>query len=82
MFKINWSCAVSILSEACPPLFKPTSGNLTLVSNGTVSEGTYTCSSGYALIGDAKIICENGAWSGSEVRCGMYSKEQIVPLLK
>ena len=57
---------VGMMCEALDP---PTYGSVT--NNTAVnSQAIYTCSSGFALVGQSSRICQaNGTWSGEEPLC-------------
>ena len=65
-----WHCYLNIFYTTepvdCGPLSNPANGQLSL--NGTVFEtiATYTCDSGFKLIGNDTRVCQSdGTWSES-----------------
>ena len=54
----------------CPPLENPDNGDVSIMGMGFCSIATYTCGSGYFLVGSSERVClENGEWSGDEPSC-------------
>ena len=62
------SCTVVV---DCGALADPANGMVTLVADAVFnSSGTYSCNTGYSLMGDAIRIClSSGLWSGSGPTC-------------
>ena len=61
---------ILFLAIDCGVLENPTNGEV--ITGGTTLglSVTYTCNSGYELVGDATRTCEsNGLWSNSEPTC-------------
>ncbi|KAL4229789.1 hypothetical protein ACF0H5_010180 [Mactra antiquata] len=55
---------------SCSTLSSINSGNITLTTSGTVTMATYTCNTGYILIGNNISQCTpSGSWSSSEPSC-------------
>ena len=46
-------------------LSNPANGQVIIIG----STATYTCDSGYELIGDDTRTCEDGVWTGQEPTC-------------
>ena len=54
----------------CSELSSPTNGQVTWTGLTSGSTATYTCDSGYHLIGDQNRTClSSGVWSGQEPTC-------------
>jgi hypothetical protein len=54
----------------CGPLGAPANGAVSAPATTFGSVATYSCSSGYRLVGDASRTCtETAVWSGTEPRC-------------
>ncbi len=54
----------------CPTLTDPTNGIVSVPNNNFGSNATYTCVTGYTLIGDTARTCgSDGVWSDSETIC-------------
>ena len=54
----------------CIELSSPTNGQVTWTGLTSGSTATYTCDSGYRLIGDQTRTClSTGMWSGQETTC-------------
>ena len=50
----------------------PSSGGVTVTTNGTVTVATYSCSVGYILNGESTRVCGiDGDWTFSQPSCGM-----------
>ena len=62
----------------CGDLFDPTNGGVSVNSTTFNSTATYTCDSGYSLVGDTTRIClASGLWSGIVPNCtGIYLTPQ------
>ena len=77
----EWSgSAPTCTRVTCPNLSNPTNGQVTFSSGVSVgSTATYTCTSGYVIIGVSTRVCQgDGSWSGRApicriVRCGGLS---------
>ena len=64
-----------MFTASCETLTNPSSGTVTLSTNGGTSTATYTCASGYTLQGDATRTCQlDGTWDNSQPSC---SKERL-----
>ena len=72
-FKCITVTAVSIFFTSvavCGFLPDPVNGMVTISGPTFGSIATYTCNTGYILIGDTERVCQgNGVWSGSEPVC-------------
>ena len=54
----------------CSELFSPTNGKVTWTGLTNGSTATYTCGSGYQLIGvETRTCLSSGVWSGQEPIC-------------
>ena len=53
----------------CEELQNPTNGQVFMTGQSIGSTATYTCDSGYELIGDDRRTCEDGEWTGQEPTC-------------
>ncbi|XP_060573346.1 P-selectin-like [Ruditapes philippinarum] len=54
----------------CPDISNPSSGSVTLSTNGTLSQAEFSCSTGYHIAGDEIISCQtDGLWDGAEPLC-------------
>ena len=66
---------IYVLLVGCAMLTAPTNGmvNCSLGADGVATDGdtcSYTCNTGYMLIGNAIRTCESdGMWSGTEPTC-------------
>ena len=55
----------SFKTVMCPALTDPTNGGVSVPGLTVNSVATYTCSSGYNLVGDTQRVCmANGEWIG------------------
>ena len=57
-----------IIIVDCGGLSDPANGNVTLTDTLLGSTATYTCNSGYSLVGDVSVVCQAnaaGSWSGT-----------------
>ncbi|XP_053399660.1 sushi, von Willebrand factor type A, EGF and pentraxin domain-containing protein 1-like isoform X1 [Mercenaria mercenaria] len=55
---------------SCPGLDSPSSGNITVDTDGQISTVTYTCAESYKVVGEATQQCQtDGTWSGSNTTC-------------
>ena len=54
-----------VIGRECEVLSNPANGQVTIID----STATYTCDSGYELIGDDTRICVDGVWTGEEPTC-------------
>ena len=58
----------------CEELQNPTNGQVSMTDQSFSSTATYTCDSGYELIGDEVRRCVDGEWTGQEPSCnGTYT---------
>ena len=66
--------------EECQALQAPTSGHLSLLSNGTVTRAEISCLNGYHVHGNSTLTCDsNGVWDMETPTCGnMFIEEDIV----
>ena len=64
-------CILHIISTEilCEELQNPTNGQVSMTGQSIGSIATYTCDSGYELIGDDTRTCEDGVWTGQEPTC-------------
>ena len=54
----------------CPSLSDPLNGGVTWTSLSVGSIATYTCNSGFELVGNEMRTCQSdGVWSGEEPVC-------------
>ena len=54
----------------CGSLTDPGNGSVTLTVGTTSGQtATYSCNTGYNLVGDSTRTCQAGDWSGSEPTC-------------
>ena len=64
---------IYVILVSCSMPKDPSSGKVTVRSNGTVSTAEYSCNFGYALIGESTRVCNtDGVWINSEPVCGMF----------
>ena len=54
-----------VIERECEVLSNPANGQVNIID----STATYTCDSGYELIGDDTRTCEDGVWTGEEPTC-------------
>ena len=55
----------------CPTVSNPSSGSVTISTNGTLSRADFACSVGYHVTGNDIISCQtNGLWDASDPLCG------------
>ena len=54
-----------VIGRECEVLSYPANGQVTIIG----STATYTCDSGYELIGDDTRTCVDGVWTGEEPTC-------------
>ena len=60
-----------IFSVSCTTVDHPKSGSVSVSTDGTTSTATFTCVSGYKLVGENIITCgEDGQWSDAIPYCG------------
>ena len=56
---------------SCPSLTPPASGSLTVTTAGTTTIATYSCQSGYKLVGTVERVCSDaGMWDSTDPTCG------------
>ena len=56
--------------NVCPTLVPPANGNLVLSGNTFGETASYTCNTGFILVGDPTLTCQSdGFWSGPEPTC-------------
>lgn len=56
----------------CKSLTAPSSGNVSLSTNGLVTIATHTCADGYEMVGSDVLTCNtNGEWTNTPPTCGM-----------
>lgn len=69
----SWSGAAATCAPVdCGALMAPTNGMVTAPTTTLGSTATYSCSSGFVLMGGRTRTCQaDGAWSGSAPTCGM-----------
>ena len=61
----------NLFSVSCTTVDHPKSGTVSVSTDGTTSTATFTCVSGYKLIGEKIITCgEDGQWSDAIPYCG------------
>ena len=67
----NWSGrAPTCLIVRCGGLSNPSNGRVRITNDVPGSTATYTCNSGYTLVGGETRTCQNdGTWSGSAPTC-------------
>ena len=54
----------------CPTLADPVNGSVSLEGTGVGDMASYSCNTGYELIGDDTRTCQaDGSWSGSPPTC-------------
>ena len=54
----------------CPDLTKPTNGIVTMTGNSVGDTATYSCETGYVVVGVETLACEDdGAWSDPPPVC-------------
>ena len=54
----------------CGDLKQPLNGQVFFQSTLFLSEATYSCNSGFELVGEGTRTCQaNGQWSGEEPQC-------------
>ncbi len=59
----------------CPTLPDPANGDVSVKSKTVGGTATYTCSTGYTLIGSSTRTCSSsGTWSGSAAVCRQAGK--------
>ena len=57
----------------CEDLQLPSDGNVTMVTNGTITSVTFSCDVGFTLDGDAQPECQtNGTWTAVQQTCGGF----------
>ena len=62
----------------CPDLDPPTGGNIETTGTNFWDTATYTCDSGFNLVGVATRTCQaNGAWSGTPPFCSRESSKLL-----
>ena len=64
-------CILHIISTEilCEELQNLTNGQVSMTGQSIGSTATYTCDSGYELVGDDTRTCEDGVWTGQEPTC-------------
>ena len=69
------------LSVRCSNLPNPSNGRVNQQGNEPGDRATYTCNSGYELIGSSTRICQtNGQWSGDAPTCERESKYAVLKI--
>ena len=67
-----------VIGRECEVLSNPANGQVTIID----SYATYTCDSGYELIGNDTRTCEDGVWTGEEPTCiGIHIDTVCTPLI-
>ena len=62
----------------CPVLNNIGNGQVTVTGYDIGDRATYSCRSGYELIGITNRVCQNnGQWSGQEPQCNPIGKCEI-----
>ena len=72
--------AILLTAEDCGILTNPSNGQVSHTAGTTYQQtATYSCDTGYNLMGDSTRICQaGGVWSGSEPNCqGMLLLEHM-----
>ena len=73
-------CNILLIVVDCVTLTNPTNGQVNHTAGTTFGQtATYSCDTGYNLVGDGTRICQaGGVWSGSEPNCqGMLLLEYM-----
>ena len=61
-------------AAVCGMLTGPTNGHVNLTGTTLGQTATYTCNTGYNLVGGSTRVCQaTGAWSGSAPTCSSKS---------
>ena len=64
------SCDYTTNAESCGYLSSPRYGHVSVTSRGVGGNATYTCNSGFRLVGTSTRTClSDGSWSGSQPTC-------------
>lgn len=59
-----------VLASDCDPLKPPDNGDVVMSGTTIGSKATYSCESGFNLVGDEFRNCQDdGEWSGTEPTC-------------
>ena len=59
-----------LTAEDCGSLTDPANGSVTLTAGTSGQTATYSCNTGYILVGDSTRTCQaTGKWSGSAPTC-------------
>jgi len=69
----SWSgAAPACVSMGCGRLSSPANGTVSASSTGVGDFATYTCDSGYQILGSTRRVCQSDRqWSGAAPTCGM-----------
>ena len=76
----EYLCNILLIVVGCGTLTNPTNGQVNHTAGATFGQtATYSCDTGYNLVGDSTRICQDGGvWSGSEPNCqGMLLLERM-----
>lgn len=66
----------------CEDLSDPANGNVRVTSTRIGAVATYSCNSGFTLIGKENRVCRpNGEWSGTAPTCTGTIERQHIPLI-
>jgi len=66
------------LGIGCSVLSAPSKGDVVLGGITVGSTATYTCDSGYVLVGESVRVCQpSGEWSGAEPSCRCKISESV-----
>ena len=71
-------CSTDLLGIGCSVLSAPSKGDVVLGGITVGSTATYTCDSGYVLVGESVRVCQpSGVWSGVEPFCRCKISERV-----
>ena len=65
----SWSRAVPNCA-VCPSVSPPSGGSVAISTDGLTSIASFTCFTGYRLVGDSNLTCQSsGVWSSPSTKC-------------
>ena len=70
MHKLGFIYYVCKLTVKCPDIEAPSSGNVTMTTDGSLTTAMFYCNHGYYLDGEVSLICGiDGTWSNDSPSC-------------
>ena len=66
-YPVSITLSIFLTGIECPALSDPKNGSVFIVLNGKAA--VFTCNSGFTIIGDSYLECNNGKWSSLSPKC-------------